>query len=80
MRLFSRRLFMLARDCGAAGLTEQSRLLFQLSRDAAGDDRNGLDYRLYQMLASVFGWRLLGRSALAMEHWVAVARSAQRNR
>ena len=36
MRHFARELFLLARQCGAAGLAEEARTLFDLSRQASG--------------------------------------------
>ena len=39
MQHFARELFLLARQCGAAGLAEEARTLFDLSRQASGPDR-----------------------------------------
>jgi hypothetical protein len=62
MQRFSRELFLLARQCGAAGLSAESRHLFALAREASGPRRaRGLDFRLYRAVAAGLGWRLTGR-------------------
>jgi hypothetical protein len=61
MQHFARELFLLARQCGAAGLAEESRTLFDLARDASGGGRNRLQFRVYRALAGVVGWTRLGR-------------------
>ena len=64
MRRFSRKLFLLARQCGAAGLPVESRKLFELSRDACGPvGRNRTEFRTYSLLSRFFGWTLIGRLA-----------------
>jgi hypothetical protein len=63
MRHFARELFLLARQCGAAGLARESRELARLSRQASRGGGRGLDVRLYSALAAVVGWRPLGRLA-----------------
>jgi len=68
MQHFARELFLLARQCGAAGLGTQSRDLFRLARVASGPGRAGrLDFRLYAMAAAVLGWPLAGRLACASD-------------
>lgn len=62
MQHFARALFLLSRQCGAAGLGAESRRLFELSRRASGTQRSrGLDYRLYRVAASLMGWVVMGR-------------------
>lgn len=62
MQHFARALFLLSRQCGAAGLGVESRRLFKLSRLASGAKRsNGLDYRLYRVAAGLMGWVMIGR-------------------
>ena len=62
MQHFARELFLLSRQCGAAGLAAESRRLFELSRQASGVARSrGLDFRLYKMAASILGWVAMGR-------------------
>ena len=64
MQHFARELFLLSRQCGAAGLTGESRKLFKLSKMASGKPRSEkLDFRLYEMAATLTGWRLLGKLA-----------------
>jgi glycosyltransferase involved in cell wall biosynthesis len=58
MRHFSRGLFLLARQCGAAGLSEQAATLFGLAREASTETRaRGLDFRIYRAAAGIIGWR-----------------------
>jgi hypothetical protein len=64
MQSFSRELFLLSRQCGAAGLAEESKSLFELAREACGRPRSrGWDFRLYRALAAVSGWSAAGRLA-----------------
>lgn len=63
MRHFARELFLLARQCGAAGLGAESRRLFVLARAASGARGGTLDFRLYRAAAAVLGWRSAGRLA-----------------
>jgi Glycosyltransferases involved in cell wall biogenesis len=64
MQHFARELFLLSRQCGAAGLNAESRQLFALARSASGESRaRGWDFRLYKLLAGIFGWSTLGRWA-----------------
>jgi glycosyltransferase involved in cell wall biosynthesis len=64
MKHFARELFLLSRQCGAAGLSEESRELFELARDASGEARGkGWDFKLYRFLASIAGWRRVGKVA-----------------
>jgi len=64
MARFARELFLLARQCGATGLPEESRHLFDLAREASVPERaRGLDFRLYRLTAKVLGWSLAGRLA-----------------
>jgi hypothetical protein len=68
MQRFARSLFLLARQCGAAGLAAQSRELFALARDAAGPrGAQALDYRLYRAAVSVLGWRAAGKASTWMD-------------
>jgi glycosyltransferase involved in cell wall biosynthesis len=64
LRHFARELFLLSRQCGAAGLESESKELFSLSREASTNERRrGIDFRAYGFLASILGWRRLGRLA-----------------
>ncbi|MFT5175255.1 MAG: hypothetical protein ACI8W7_003445 [Gammaproteobacteria bacterium] len=70
MQHFTRALFLLARQCGAAGLTAASKELFSLSRDSAhGQARRAMDYRIYALLAGLVGWRAAGRLSTLRDHW-----------
>ena len=61
MRHFARELFLLARQCGAAGLANESQRLFELARDASGEDGERMQFRVYAALARVIGWRAAGK-------------------
>lgn len=64
MRHYARELFLLARQCGAAGLRTESRRLFEFARLASTPTRrDGLDFRLYRVLCWVTGWITAGRLA-----------------
>jgi glycosyltransferase involved in cell wall biosynthesis len=64
MRHFARELFLLSRQCGAAGLEEESKDLFEIAREASGEMRgNGWDFKLYGFLASMTGWTRIGKIA-----------------
>jgi glycosyltransferase involved in cell wall biosynthesis len=64
MQHFARELFLLSRQCGAAGLAAESERLFGLARSASGQVRGERwDFKLYGLLATVAGWRALGAVA-----------------
>ena len=68
MQHFSRELFLLARQCGAAGLASESRELFQLAKEASGAERaRGIDFTFYRLAAGILGWPLAGRLACASD-------------
>jgi GT2 family glycosyltransferase len=65
---FSRELFLLSRQCGAAGLTDQSKQLFALARAASNGERAfGLDFTCYRALAACVGWKAAGRAAALVD-------------
>ena len=65
---FARELFLLSRQCGAAGLGAESRDLFMLAKAASGVQRaRGLDFTLYEAAAGVLGWPLAGSLACAAD-------------
>ena len=64
MQRFARELFLLARQCGAAGLAEESASLFALARDASGAGGNRAQFRLYRAVARTVGWSLAGKLSL----------------
>lgn len=62
MQHFARALFLLARQCGARGLKEESQRLFELSQRASVQARaNGWDFKLYRAATELIGWRWTGR-------------------
>jgi hypothetical protein len=62
MKHFARELFLLSRQCGAAGLEDESRDLFDLARKASGEVRgNSWEFKSYKGLAGLIGWKELGR-------------------
>jgi Glycosyl transferase family 2 len=70
MQHFARELFLLARQCGAAGLAEEARTLFGLSRHASGAEHSrGIDFLLYGMGARLVGWRAMGRLACHLDRF-----------
>ena len=67
MQHFARALFLLARQCGASGLAEQSQRLFALAQQASGDTRSrGADFRAYGLASKILGWTTMGR----VSHWM----------
>jgi hypothetical protein len=67
MRHFARALFLLARQCGAAGLQHEARHLHGLAREASSGERAPLDLRVYGLLAGALGWDRMGRLACARD-------------
>ena len=63
MRSFARELFLLARQCGAAGLPRESRMLFDLAREASGAEGSRLQFKAYRAAAALLGWSNAGRLA-----------------
>lgn len=63
MRHFARELFLLARQCGAAGLPRESKRLFELAREASGSGASRLQFRAYRAVATLLGWSNAGRLA-----------------
>lgn len=63
MRSFARELFLLARQCGAAGLPRESRMLFDLAREASGAEGSRLQFKVYRAAAALLGWSNAGRLA-----------------
>lgn len=67
-RQFARELFHIARQCGAAGLGDESRLLVKLAREIA----DARDLCIYETVARAIGWKNAGRGAA----WLDRLRSA----
>jgi glycosyltransferase involved in cell wall biosynthesis len=59
MQHFARELFLLARQCGAAGLAAESRRLLAAARTVS----QARDLRLYEGIARIVGWTTAGRIA-----------------
>jgi hypothetical protein len=59
MRHFARELFLLARQCGAAGLSEESRRLVEAALSVSA----ARDLRIYQGMARLVGWSTAGKIA-----------------
>ncbi|MGH7566603.1 MAG: glycosyltransferase family 2 protein [Gemmatimonadota bacterium] len=68
MRHFARELFLLSRQCGAAGLGSEARHLHDLAVLASdGNEGRNLDLRAYGVLARVVGWDRIGSLACALD-------------
>jgi glycosyltransferase involved in cell wall biosynthesis len=68
MQHFARELFLLARQCGAGGLAEESRTLFELARQASGTERSRrIDFLLYGAGARLIGWRAMGSLSCGLD-------------
>ncbi len=68
MQHFARELFLLARQCGCAGLGDDARMLFGLAREASGATRGRrFDFRLYSAVAKLLGWTVAGRLACRLD-------------
>ena len=68
MQHFARELFLLARQCGAAGLAREARILFALARQASGAKRSrGIDFLLYGAGARLVGWRAMGSLSCGLD-------------
>ncbi len=59
MQQFARKLFLLARQCGAAGLRDESQRLVTAARTVS----QARDLRLYEAIARIVGWTTAGRIA-----------------
>ena len=60
MRTFARELFLLGRQCGAAGLGQDSARLVAAARSIS----DSIDLKIYERFARVFGWSAAGRVAV----------------
>lgn len=68
MRHFVRELFLLCRQCGAAGLIAEARQLHALAvRAAKGDEDGRFDLPIYGALAAVLGWDRMGGLTCALD-------------
>ena len=70
MQHFARELFLISRQCGAAGLSGESKMLFELSRMASGPIRGRKpDFQIYALLSRIFGWRKTGKLACFIDQF-----------
>jgi hypothetical protein len=61
MRQYSRELFFLSRQCGAAGLIDNSKQLLALSAKLArSQNQMKLEFFVYVVGAQLLGWRFMG--------------------
>jgi len=68
MRHFARALFLLARQCGGAGLDHEAETLFSLARRASTNERaSGMDFRLFSLATKFIGWRRAAALATMFE-------------
>jgi len=68
LQRFARKLFLLSRQCGAAGLADESRRLVDLAMQSHGLPRSGYtDLHIYSMLANMVGWRNLGNISVMID-------------
>src|SRR3954447_9699534 len=70
MQTFARELFHIARQCGAAGLREESRRLIAVAREISP----AFDLRIYDVLGRAIGWANAGKVAMFAERMRAVVR------
>ena len=70
MQHFARELFLISRQCGAAGLPNESKMLFELSRKASGPIKGRKpDFQIYAFLSRIFGWGITGKLACFLDHF-----------
>lgn len=69
MAHFARELFLLARQCGATGLPDESQALFRAARDASGPAANRLQFRAYAAAARMIGWTAAGKLSCLSDRW-----------
>jgi hypothetical protein len=68
MQHFVRELFLIARECGAAGLVDDSRRLLGVARAGTREQGgDGWDLKLYETLARLVGWGPMGRLTCALD-------------
>jgi hypothetical protein len=68
MRHFARELFLLSRQCGAAGLADESKHLFELARTASLPEiGSGLQFRAYRVASLLLGWKTTGKLSVQLD-------------
>jgi glycosyltransferase involved in cell wall biosynthesis len=68
MRQFARELFLLARQCGALGATDEAARLFAVARSASGRDGGRVQFRIYSFLARLLGWEAMGKFSAVVDN------------
>ncbi len=67
---FLRGAFLLSRQCGAAGLIEESKVLFALAEPGENQKlKQRWGYHVYKALAQLFGWERVGKWAIRSDHF-----------
>lgn len=80
MHDFVRSLFLLSRQCGAAGLGDEAARLFELALQASTPEHaRAFDFRAYAMLARIAGWRGAGRVSEAVDRMRGMMRRTDRH-
>lgn len=74
---FARRLFLLCRNCAAAGLDVAARRLYQFSGEALRDPRSLKRHRIFGRVARGIGWRGAGVVSLGAERFMTSGISTQ---
>jgi glycosyltransferase involved in cell wall biosynthesis len=70
MQRFARELFLLARQCGAAGREKDSKSLFKLVRQASRQSATKkIEFFAYESACRLFGWKAIGELACRMDRW-----------
>lgn len=65
---FARYAFLLGRQCGEVGLDGESRMMFELAREASTlERRNSADFRAYRACAAFLGWSNTARLAQKLD-------------
>ena len=68
VQVFARSVFLLARQCAAAGLIAETPALLRVALDASrAGNRSALDIQVFSALVRIFGAESLGRAATALD-------------
>lgn len=70
MQHYAKELFLLSRQCGAAGLSKESCELFNLARQTSIPERaDSWLFNGYKMMAIFMGWQNIGKLACWFDRW-----------
>jgi len=75
VEVFTRQLFMLARDCGGAGLYDEARELADMAYDYSNNKRLKRQIAIYRTASQFVGWKFTSGMARAMEFGKCLVRS-----